>query len=220
MGRKKTNDIVKVENLKIENRVEIDYDKLAQAIVKATLEASEQSRIDEENEKKKKAEVIEQNRREYLKRKDFSHISCPFWRKIRIFLNDFLMVIRLIFIPKSKIGLFDALDELVASFTQILILAIRVVLYGFSIFLIIGACRTRQYLFFGIFAFGFFAFGQLFRIAQYEVNRLKDHEYTLALFVGMLTIVSIAISIFSLIPDSNIAEIKTLLEEITEQLLN
>ena len=72
MGRgKKSSNIVQIEKLDIHNRVEIDYDKLALAIIKSN-EALE-------NIKRRQVEEIEngmqQKRKEILGEKDFTYIK-------------------------------------------------------------------------------------------------------------------------------------------------
>ena len=97
---------------------------------------------------------------------------------------------------------------------------IRIILYIFSIVFIASVFWGNNLLTSFVFAFTSFVFAQLVRIAQYEVERIKDKDYILALFVGILTVFSIIISIIALFPDGDILEIKKLLTEIKDILQN
>lgn len=178
----------------IENvNLEIDYDKLAQAIVKAQIEAN--NLMNEKEIEDEKRSEISQQRKDYLKEKDYSSETNLFFRILKTFINRLCVFIRILFIPKKKIVLFTAIDSLITSFTSILFAIIKFVLYVFAILFIIGIFYDLDITLSLPFALVCFVFAQLFRIAQYEVDRIKNRDYILALFVGILTVFSLIISV-------------------------
>lgn len=199
--------------IKINNQ-EFDYNKLAEAIVKANLHAAELT----ESVKKDKEDELRQNilqqRSEYLKEKDFSNIKCSIWRFIRTIFNQVHVFLRILFISKKNLKLFSAIDSLISIFTIGLLFFIRIVLYLFSAVFLLSPLWGNEIFISIPIAFAIFVFAQLLRIAQNEVERINDSNYLLALFVGILTIFSIIISVIALFPDNDILQIKELLTEI------
>lgn len=202
----------KSNNNKQEVKLEIDYDKLAEAIVKSNRMIEQ----DEKHQEDKARQDVIQQRKKYLKEKDFSHIKNPIWRGIRTFLNRIRVIKRLLFIPKIEITKFSAIDGLICLFTTVMLYIFRIVLYVISAALLLSILWGNNALVAISFAFLTFVFAQLFRIAQYEVDRIKNRDYLLALFVGILTAISIVISLITLLPDSDIIDIKQLLIEIKD----
>lgn len=218
MAKKK--DKLQVINYIQELNLEIDYDELAKAIIKAQNVAETQTEQNKQETAEKERQAVIQKRKDYLKEKDFSYIKCKFWRTIRTALNRLRVFKRVLFIPKKEIELFSALDGLITSFTTGLLFLVRIVLYLLASGFIISIFGGNNIFASLSIAFAIFAFAQLVRIAQYEVERLKDRDYVLALFVGILTVFSIIISIITLFPDNDILEIKRLLGEIKDILQN
>ena len=62
----------------------IDYQMITDAIVQASINIENAREIKVEKEKQE----ILANRKRILKEKDFSHITCPIWREVRIFFNN------------------------------------------------------------------------------------------------------------------------------------
>lgn len=215
MANKKKDKPRIINNIQ-ELNIEIDYDKLADAIVKAQNIANMQNEQSKQDMAEKERQEIIRRRKDYLKEKDFSYTKCRFWRAIRTALNRLRVFKRLLFIPKKQIKLFSAIDGLISSFTTGLLFIVRIILYFFAGGFIISIFWGNDIFTSLSIAFTIFVFAQLVRIAQYEVERLKDRDYILALFVGILTIFSIIISIITLFPDSDILEIKELLTEIKD----
>lgn len=203
-----------------ELNLKIDYDELAKSIIKAKNIADKEIEQQKQEVLAKERQEILQKRKDYLKEKDFSYIKCKFWRAIRTALNRLRVIKRILFIPKKDIKLFSAIDGLIISVTTGLLFIIRIILYILSIAFIVSVFLGNNLLTSFLFAFTTFVFAQLVRIAQYEVERIKDKDYILALFVGILTVFSIIISIIALFPDGDILEIKKLLTEIKDVLQN
>ncbi len=212
MGRNKSKSTV-INNIDSVN-LQIDYDELAQAIVKAQKEADAIAEKENQESLEKEYQEIVQQRKKYLKEKDFSHINCRFLRNIRTFLNQLRVFKRMLFIPKKEIKLFSAIDGLISSFTIGLLFIVRIILYVFALLFILSVFKGNHIAVSLLISFVTFSIAQLIRIAQYEVERLKDRDYVLALFVGILTIFSIIVSVLTLFPDSDILEIKQIITEI------
>ncbi len=195
---------------------EIDYDKLAEAIVKAQNKATDTINAEKQKTIESERQEIIQKRKEYLKEKDFSYIKCRLWKGIRTFFNRLRVLKRILFMPKKDLKLFSAIDGLIITFTSGLLFIVRLILYFFAALLVLSVFWGCNILIALPIAFLIFTIAQLIRIAQYEVERIKDRDYLLALFVGILTIFSIIISILTPFPDSDILQIKQLLTEIKD----
>ena len=214
MAKKKEKTQV-INNIQ-ELNLKIDYDELAKSIIKAKNIADKEIKQQKQEATEKERQEILEKRKDYLKEKDFSYIKCKFWRAIRTALNRLRVFKRLLFIPKKNIALFSAIDGLITSFTTGLLFIVRIVLYLLAGGFIISIFWGNNIFTSLSISFAVFVFAQLVRIAQYEVERLKDRDYVLALFVGILTIFSIIISMITLFPDGDILEIKRLLAEIKD----
>lgn len=182
-----TNITDHIENENNNVNVEIDYDKLAQAIVKANIEAITSIR---ENEEEKHSKIV-QLRKDYLKEKDYSSVKNPIIRAIKTFFNRLSVFIKLLFIPKEVLKIFSAVDRLTALFTSALLSIIKFILYIFTTIFFIGllyGAPTIPALLFGLLCF---IFAQFFRIIQYEIDRMNKRDYFFALLAGIILVVII-----------------------------
>ena len=214
--KKETPIINNTNNIKCE----IDYEKLAQAISKANLDAYVAF-----EKGKKDAEIIEKEniikqREAYINEKTYEKISCGIIRKILLCCNKVGVFFRILFVPKNKIELFSAIDGLISTFTSMFLFVFRILLYLVTLAFLISALNGSDLVFKLVGAFTLFVFAQLFRIAQYEVERIKEPNYLLALFVGILTIVSLVVSIIGIFLDCDILDVGQLVTTIKDFLQN
>lgn len=196
---------------------EIDYEKLAKAIVKAENELLE----DKKKEEIKQNQAILAQREQILKVKDCSDIKFKPFRDVRKVLNDIAVFFRLLFIKKENITAFNAVEGLVKMVLVAFVLLLRVLLYVSMPFVVVISYFMLDDVVIGV-CLAFFALtiAQIMRIAQYEVDNMNDREYLLTLFAGVTSIISIIVSIIPIFQDGDNAEIVEILKRIEELLHN
>lgn len=175
------------------NQVEpIDYDKLAQAILKANQLNKEAETAAAEKAQK---EIIA-NRMQALGEKDFSHINNGICRTIRIMLNKVMVFLRLLFVPKEIAKNLSAVDSLFKLITSLFFGIVRMILYIVVGCLVVFTFIQKAPLLL-LYAVGLFMFAQLFRIAQIEVEYMEDRGYLMAISGTIIAIASLVIAILS-----------------------
>ena len=191
-NKKKQPQTIQIDELEIENRVDIDYDKLAKAIVKANQMSKEEEKAAIENANK---EIIA-NRMKALGEKDFSHIKNGIWRSIRTALNKAKVFLRLLFVPKEIAKNLSAVDSLFKLIASLFFGVVRMVLYlvvgCFVIFTFVH--KMPILLLYGV---SIFIFEQLVRIAQIEVEYMEDRGYLMAISGTIIAIASLVVAILS-----------------------
>ena len=191
-NKKKQPQTIQIDELEIENRVDIDYDKLAKAIVKANQMSKEEEKAAIENANK---EIIA-NRMKALGEKDFSHIKNGIWRSIRTALNKAKVFLRLLFVPKEIAKNLSAVDSLFKLIASLFFGVVRMVLYlivgCFVIFTFVH--KMPILLLYGV---SIFILAQLVRIAQIEVEHMADRGYLMAISGTIIAIASLVVAILS-----------------------
>ncbi len=185
MAKKKNNTTV-VNNIDSVN-LEIDYDKLAEAIVKAQQKANEQ--LDDE-----KQEVFNEWRKS-LGYKDYSD-KHGFVKLIYTFGNRFLFALRLMFISKKR--------KMETSFSAIFLQTVLASVFKglnfitfLSSLLFIGlmfyhpniVLETYHYFILFGFAISLFLYSRVFRLVSIEIDQMNDKEQLLSLFTAVVALV-------------------------------
>ncbi len=178
---------------------EIDYEKLAKAMVKAQQEADKQKEIEIKEAKIKQQEEIIAKRKEILKEKDFSDIKCKFCRVIRTFFNTLRVYKNIMFLSKENIKYFSAVDSLINSVNALLFRIFRMALYLVSLLAIILIFFKMNMIVCIVVAFVSFTIAQLIRIAENEVENMTEREYAMAIFSGLISVMSLIVSVVSII---------------------
>ena len=199
MGRKKPDrDIINIDKLEIENKIEIDYDKLAQAIVKANLEkenGAKELNKTEENAAQKKAKEI-------LGAKDFSRIKCKTWRNLREFLNGLKVIWKLFSMSREEAEHFSTMYALLKMFTTLLMWIIGAAFYVLA-GIILCISYYLNFLFSGILiAFLFVMFAKMIRIARYEIERIDDSIQLMNISMTVISVVTLLFTVVSIFVSS------------------
>ena len=197
MGRGKNKQkqqpqVIHIEELEIENKVDIDYDKLAQAISKAMLMHEQEKEVAQ----KKQKEEYKQKRDEALGRKDYSHEKNRLVRIVKKVWNTICVFFRILFISKKKAKYLSAVNGLFQSVTEGVFASLRYGMYFLTIVLVFRGFAQEQICAHCIYAVLAFVYGQIFRLAQFEVAEMKDKEYLLAVFAALISVISLIVSIF------------------------
>lgn len=185
MAKKKDKSQI-INNIQ-ELNLEIDYDKLAQAIVKA-------KQIEEENAAKKKAADLEEwkNILGVNKHEDKKGIK----KKIYVFCNNVKVFFNLIFFSKKKKVRVSMTGAFMQSITAAFFHLIKVMLWILSLAFII-VCIYHENMAFGLlnyvyyigFAIIAFMLASIFRLMAIETEQITDRERVLGIFTAVMSVI-------------------------------
>ena len=175
-----------INNIK-ELNLEIDYDKLAQAIVKV-------KQIEEENLAEKKAADLEEWKRSLgvNKHEDKKGIK----KKIYVFCNNVKVFFNLIFFSKKKKIRVSMTGVFMQSITAMFFHVIKVMLWLLS-FAFISVCvfhgnmafSLLNYIYYISFAIVAFMLASIFRLMAIETEQIKDRERVLGIFTAVMSVI-------------------------------
>lgn len=185
MAKKKDKSQI-INNIQ-ELNLEIDYDKLAQAIVKA-------KQIEEENAAKKKAADLEDWKKilGVNKHEDKKGIK----KKIYVFCNDVKVFFNLIFFSKKKKVRVSMTGAFMQSITATFFHLIKVMLWILSL-AFISVCIYHGNMAFGLlnyvyyigFAIIAFMLASIFRLMAIETEQITDRERVLGIFTAVMSVI-------------------------------
>ena len=185
MAKKKDKPQV-INNIQ-ELNLEIDYDKLTQAIVKA-------KQIEEENADKKKAADLEEWKRSLgvNKHEDKKGIK----KKIYVFCNNVKVFFNLIFFSKKKKVRVSMTGAFMQSITAVFFHVIKVMLWILSL-AFIGVCIYHGNMAFGLlnyvyyigFAIISFMLASIFRLMAIETEQITERERVLGIFTAVMSVI-------------------------------
>lgn len=179
---------------------EIDYEKLAHAIANALIEADSMREKRREEEQKQAKERL-------------NHIlgekECPqnavkikrWWYKAR---NEISSFWRLLWLKKEDAENIQAATALAQLALVIIFGGCQLLLYGMAIshiYHLLFSQATFQILptiLRLLWAVASFLYAQLFRLARFEVDRLRDGEYVIALLSGVASFLAMLFTLMSL----------------------
>ena len=170
-----------------ELNLEIDYDKLAEAIVKA-------NQIEEENAAKKKAADIEEWKRSLgvNKHEDKRGIK----KKIYVFCNNAKVFFNLIFFSKKKKVRVSMTGAFMQSITAMFFHMIKVLLWILSL-VFISVCiyhgnmafSLLNYVYYIGFAIIAFMLASIFRLMAIETEQITERERVLGIFTAVMSVI-------------------------------
>ena len=187
--KEKSQVINNIENLNLE----IDYDKLAQAIVKA-------KQIEEENAAQKKAADLEEWKRSLgvNKHEDKKGIE----KKIYVFCNNVKVFFNLIFFSKKKKVQVSMTSAFMQSITAAFFHVIKDILWILSL-AFIGICIYHGNMAFGllnyVYCIGFaiiaFMLASIFRLMAIETEQITERERVLGVFTAVMSVIPMIVTI-------------------------
>lgn len=170
-----------------ELNLEIDYDKLAQAIVKA-------KQFEEENAAKKKAADLEEWKRSLgvNKHEDKKGIK----KKIYMFCNNVKVFFNLIFFSKKKKVQVSMTGAFMQSITATFFHVIKVMLWILSL-AFISVCiyhgnmafSLLNYVYYIGFAIIAFMLASIFRLMAIETEQITERERVLGVFTAVMSVI-------------------------------
>jgi len=186
MANKKKDKPQTINNIK-ELNLEIDYDKLAQAIVKA-------KQIEEENLTEKKAADLEEWKRSLgaNKHEDKKGIK----KKIYVFCNNVKVFFNLILFSKKKKVRVSMTGAFMQSITAAFFHLIKVMLWILSL-AFISVCVYHGNMDFGflnyVYYIGFaiiaFMLASIFRLMAIETEQITERERVLGIFTAVMSVI-------------------------------
>lgn len=196
MGRKKkTEEIINIAELRIENQVEIDYEKLAKAIIKARTEIENEERELREERNRD----IQKKRKEILGEKDFSHIKNKIWRELRSSLNSIRVTVKMLTMSREEAEYFTTVNNLTKLLTTFLLFLIELAFYAFAGVLFYFSISSGWLFSDGIIgAIFLFAFARMIRIARLEIERIDDNNYLMSISMMVIALVTLVATIIGL----------------------
>ena len=193
--QKQNKNIKKQQNIVNSNPITIDKQMMVDAIVKSY-------QIIVKQKVEKELEIERKEKQEWQKimgQKEYPENEKWYLKRLHIARNDFVLIWNLLFF-KSK----NARD-LRATFGLIKLSVVEIVklckwcLYFVSFAVVISAFQNGgKNLSNLIIAFLMWAFARLFRIASFEVEKVKDGNLLIALFSGTISFVAMVVAIIAI----------------------
>ena len=185
--RNKNPNIINIEELEIENKVEIDYDRLAAAIVKA-------QKIEKENEEKARKAALSKWEKEigYNNHADKQGLS----RNVLCFFNRIKVVWNIMFISKKK----HIVTSPTSAFIQGLTASFFGVIQKLLVFLAVSFLAViiyhpgvkyglLEYFMCGSFAVLSFMLSRMFRLMTIEIEQMSNREQVLGVFTAVVSVI-------------------------------
>ena len=178
---------IHIEELEFENKVEIDYDKLADAIVKA-------KRIEKEAEEREKAAALAKWRTEvgYNEHKNKKGFSKKFFCAC----NRVKVVWNIMFISKKKHIATSPTSSFIQGLTASFFNLIQWILTVFTIGFIVAIFYhpniqygVVEYFMCGSFALLSFMLSRIFRLMSIEIEQMSNREQVLGVFTAVVSVI-------------------------------
>ena len=196
MGKKKrTNNKQNSSSTTMKN---IDEKVLAREIIQAY----------EEFEQKKKFEVEKrerENQKEWnqiLGQKEYPENENWFWKNVHKKRNDIVALYKLLFFKPKDVRDPRATFVLISLATMGIFSICKWMLYIFVISIIVGMFKMEIDILLGItLSFVLWMLARIFRMASFEVEKIRDGNLLIAIFSGVLSFVAVVIAIVAIIVD-------------------
>ena len=196
MGKKKrTNNRQNSSSTTMKN---IDEKVLAREIIKAHEEYEHYRQTEKEKEEKRQQE-------EWLKtlnQKEYPPNEKWIWRKCHQIRNDFFLFKNLLFIKAKDVKDMRATFGLMRLAVIGIFALCKWVLYLCAASMIYGIWNNSIEIALGcMIAIVLWVFARIFRIASFEIEKIKDGNLIIAIFSGVLSFVAVIIAIVAIIVD-------------------
>ena len=182
-------------------KVEIDYDKLADALIKAHNRIKDQERIEQRHEQKQ----LEAKWYEAIHYKEYPETRNIFLRGTREIRNIIVVLFSVVFFKKKyakdDIVTFGLMRMAISSLFGI----IKWLLYAVVLIMLLGSFYSfdkNEWIFQPIYilhSFVILVFARLFRVAEYEVENMKDKQNLIGILSALSAFLALIISIISLV---------------------
>lgn len=179
---------------KVTDKGFVDEQILSQAIVKAYFEI-------EDKKKEKEQKLAEKEQKEWLKvlgQKEYPENEKWFLKIIHLLRNDIVGVWKLMFIKSKDVKNARATFGLISMAISMIFKGCEILLYLLSACVFYFSVTHKLYIIIGI-ALSIFLFmiARLFRLALFEIDKMKDAEMLLGIFSAVLTSVTVIVPIIT-----------------------
>lgn len=184
------------------NNTEIDYDKLAEAIVSANNKLKEQ----EEYDKKKNSYANQKELNKIIGIKEYPITKNIFKHKLHEIRNNFSVLFHIIFF-KEKNAKYDVVTFGLLQFATVSIFSIcKYFLYLFTLVLLIMTfiVVSNEELIFNfqpvyfLYASLIFLFSRIFRVAEFEIKHITDRNYLIGILSATTCFFAMLVAIIAL----------------------
>lgn len=185
------------------NNAEIDYDKLAEAIVRANIILKEQEKADENN-------TIDAKEKEWHKIigvKDYPDSEKFFKRKIHEIRNNISLLLHIVFF-KEKNAKYDVATFGLLQMATICVFSLcKLILYVLTLLFLVATFFTlsnKEWIFYFnpvylLYAFLTFFFSRIFRVASFEIKNITDRNYLIGILSATTCFFAMIIAILALV---------------------
>lgn len=198
MGKRKSKgNVNKSDNKKIDSRTEIDYEKLAEAIVLAQKKVKELEEQEEENKE------LSGNKWSAVRGYKQCTSSNGFKKIIYHIRNAIVIIFNILFLT-PKLTSNDANDALIRFIYKTFMKLIKWGFYGLSIFLFgfaIYSIVNKQipFVILGfLYSYGSYLFGRMFQFAIVEIEYIEDKNYVVSLFSSLASFIAMILALIAL----------------------
>ncbi len=171
------------------NTVRIDYDKLAEAIVKAELKVNDEIEVNKEAEQEK------------LQKEWQTNLGID--KEKSAFCNELKALKSIVLMKKEKAITRSANNTMLKTVIIMIYLLFEISIYLLTLFSIVLAVKFYKVIYIDCFAVFMLILGTLFariiRLARFEVEKISDQNYLATLFSAVIAFVSIIISIVAIV---------------------
>ena len=196
MGKKKR--INNRQNSSSISMKSIDEKVLAREIIKA----HEEYEHYKETEKKKEEKTRQEEWLKTLNQKEYPSNEKWIWRKCHQIRNDFFLFKNLLFIKAKDVKDMRATFGLMRLAVIGIFALCKWVLYLCAASMIYGIWNNSIEIALGcMIAIVLWVFARIFRIASFEIEKIKDGNLIIAIFSGVLSFVAVIIAIVAIIVD-------------------
>lgn len=189
-------------NVKYDSKIEVDYDKLAMAIVKAHQISAENEQTNSQKQEQKR----KQEWNDIIGYKEYPENEKWFLKRIHSIKNNLTIFVKTIFFKKENAKADYITFSLLKMVLSGLVGLIKLIFYIFVIILLLLTFfrieDTHIYLAFKIeylsYAFGFFIIARILRIAVFEVENMKDRTLLMSILSVLISIIAAILSLVAL----------------------
>ena len=185
----------KIYNIDSANiNVDIDYDKLAEAITKAQKNAD----LYQKQQDTKEIEMMDKEWRKLISEREYDYKKSILYNFLMFQISNLKILWNIIFIKEKTVRNARMLSKLIGVTNEFMFRTIETVFGVGSLALLMHPFRIKgniaEYLVFGLFAFILFVISRVVKIARLETRYIEDSKQILVVFSTVVAFVSLVMA--------------------------
>lgn len=185
----------KIYNIDSANiNVDIDYDKLAEAITKAQKNAD----LYQKQQDAKEIEMMDKEWRKLISEREYDYKKSILYNFLMFQISNLKILWNIIFIKEKTVRNARMLNKLIGVTNEFMFRTIETVFGVGSLALLMHPFRIKgniaEYLVFGLFAFILFVISRVVKIARLETRYIEDSKQILVVFSTVVAFVSLVMA--------------------------